>query len=246
VKIAWETVTIDQSPMGLYLCQPEGTGPFPAIIVGQNQDGVAAFTQEMTRRIAEAGYIGIAPQFYHREGEPKTPEDTANIKNTRRDVNVISDIKATIHFLKGCATADTSRLGVVGFCMGGRIAFLAAAACDSFKAAVDFYGGGAYQQWGDRPAPATLAADVSCPVQGHFGALDKNPPPDEMRRLGAELTKLGKPYEFFFYDDAPHGFNRSGWKGYRPEADATSWARTLEFFSRHLGGATTASVAAAG
>ena len=60
MKIAWETVTIDQSPMGLYLCQPEGTGPFPAIIVGQNQDGVAAFTQEMTRRIAEAGYIGIA------------------------------------------------------------------------------------------------------------------------------------------------------------------------------------------
>ncbi|TMA64652.1 MAG: dienelactone hydrolase family protein [Deltaproteobacteria bacterium] len=246
MKIAWETVTIDQSPMGLYLCQPEGTGPFPAIIVGQNQDGVAAFTQEMTRRIAEAGYIGIAPQFYHREGEPKTPEDTANIKNTRRDVNVINDIHATINFLKGCATADTSRLGVVGFCMGGRIAFLAAAACDVFKATVDFYGGGTYQQWGDRPAPAMLAAQVSCPVQGHFGDLDKNPPPDEMRRLGAELTKLGKPHEFFYYADAQHGFNRSGWKGYRPEADATSWARTLEFFAKHLGGATTSKVAAAG
>jgi carboxymethylenebutenolidase len=246
VKIAWETVTIDQSPMGLYLCQPEGTGPFPAIIVAQNQDGVAAFTQEMTRRIAEAGYIGIAPQFYHREGEPKTPEDTANIKNTRRDVNVINDIHATINFLKGCATADTSRLGVVGFCMGGRIAFLAAAACDVFKATVDFYGGGPNQQLGDRPAPAMLAAQVSCPVQGHFGDLDKNPPPDEMRRLGAELTKLGKPHEFFYYADAPHGFNRSGWKGYRPEADATSWARTLEFFAKHLGGATTSKVAAAG
>jgi carboxymethylenebutenolidase len=91
-----------------------------------------------------------------------------------------------------------------------------------------------------------LAAQVSCPVQGHFGDLDKNPPPDEMRRLGAELTKLGKPHEFFYYADAPHGFNRSGWKGYRPEADATSWARTLEFFAKHLGGATTSKVAAAG
>ncbi|HEY7219365.1 MAG TPA: dienelactone hydrolase family protein, partial [Candidatus Binatia bacterium] len=66
------------------------------------------------------------------------------------------------------------------------------------------------------------------------------------RRLGAELTKLGKPHEFFFYADAPHGFNRSGWKGYRPEADATSWARTLEFFAKHLGSTATTKVAAAG
>jgi carboxymethylenebutenolidase len=245
VKIAWETTTVDESPMGLYLCQPEGPGPFPAIIVAQNQEGVAAFTQEMTRRVAEAGYIGIAPQFYHREGEPTTPEDTANLKLTRRDTNVSNDINAAVDFLKGCAAADTARLGVVGFCMGGRIAFLAATSKDSFKAAVDFYGGGTYQQWGDRPAPATLAAQVSCPVQGHFGELDKNPSPDEMRRLGAELTKLGKPHEFFFYADAPHGFNRSGWKGYRPEADATSWARTLEFFANHLGGITTSKIASA-
>src|SRR5581483_7293082 len=107
-------------------------------------------------------------------------------------------------------------------------------------------GGGTYQQWGDRPAPAALAADVSCPIQGHFGELDKNPPPDEMRRLGAELTRLGKAHEFFYYADAPHGFNRSGWKGYRPEADEISWARTLEFFARHLGGAAAGKVAAAG
>jgi carboxymethylenebutenolidase len=235
MKTSWESVTVDQSPMGLYLCQPEGSGPFPAVIVVQNQDGVAAFTQEMTRRVAEAGYIGIAPQFYHREGEPKTPEETANIKNNRNDNNVINDLNATIHFLKGCATADAARLGVVGFCMGGRIAFLAGVASQSFKAAVDFYGGGTYQQWGDRPKPAALAAELSCPVQGHFGDLDKNPSPDEMRRLDAELTKLQKPHEFFFYADAPHGFNRSGWKGYRPQADKDSWARTLEFFSRHLG-----------
>ena len=73
------------------------------------------------------------------------------MKDTRRDVNVLNDLTATIGFLKGCAAADTSRLGIVGFCMGGRIAFLAAAATRSFKAAVDFYGGGCYQQWGERP-----------------------------------------------------------------------------------------------
>jgi carboxymethylenebutenolidase len=190
----------------------------------------------MTRRVAEAGYVGIAPQFYHREGEPKTPEDTANFKHTRRDANVLNDINAAINYLKGCASANTARLGIVGFCMGGRIAFLAAAAATSFKVAVDFYGGGCYQQWGDRPAPATLAAHVSCPIQGHFGELDKNPPPDEMHKLDAELTELGKEHQFFFYADAPHGFNRSGWNGYRPEADSTSWQRTLEFFGKNLGG----------
>src|ERR1051325_9897677 len=165
MKTSWETVKVDQSSMGLYIAQPDGPGPFPAIIVGQNQDGVGAFTQEMTRRIAAAGYLGIAPQFYHREGEPKTPEDTANFKHTRRDVNVLNDLTATINFLKGCATVDCSKLGIVGFCMGGRIAVLAAAATKSFKAAVFLYGGGTHQQWGERPAPATTAADIPCPIQ---------------------------------------------------------------------------------
>lgn len=234
MKNSWEKIVVDNNPMGLYISQPDAPGPFPAIIVGQNQDGVGEFTQEMTRRIAAAGYVGVAPQFYHREGEPKTPEDIANFKHTRRDVNVLNDIGATVNFLKGCSYVDSSRLGIVGFCMGGRIAFLAAAASKSFKVAVDFYGGGCYQQWGDRPAPATWAADVACPIQGHFGELDKNPPPDEMRKLDAELTRLGKAHEFYFYDNAPHGFNRSGWDGYRPEADKTSWQRSLEFFAKHL------------
>jgi len=65
-----------------------------------------------------------------------------------------------------------------------------------------------------------------------------------MRRLGAELTKLGKKHEFFYYADAPHGFNRSGWHGYRPEADTTSWARTLDFFKQHLGEVSTKQAAA--
>ena len=246
MKNSWETITVDNNPMRLYLSQPEGPGPFPAMVVIQNQDGIGEFTQAMTRRIAEAGYVGIAPELYHREGEPKTPEEVANFKHTRRDANVINDINATVNFLRGCAAADTSRLGIVGFCMGGRIAFLMAAASPSFKAAVDFYGGGVYSKWGDRPAPSELAVNVSCPIQGHFGELDKNPPPDEMRKLDAELIRLGKQHEFFFYAGAPHGFNRQGWDGYRPEADATSWARTLEFFKKHLSGVAGQKAAAVG
>lgn len=247
MKASWEKITVDNSPMGLYLAQPEGRGPFPAIVVIQNQDGVREFTQEMTRRVAEAGYVGIAPQLYHREGEPNTPEETANFKNFRRDIHVINDINATVNFLGGCANVEGSRLGIVGFCMGGRVAFLMAAASKSFKAAVDFYGGGVHSQWGnDRPAPAELAGEISCPIQGHFGELDKNPPPDEMRTLDAELTRLRKEHEFFFYPDAPHGFNRRGSKGYKPDHDKISWVRTLDFFVRHLSGVATKKVAVAG
>jgi carboxymethylenebutenolidase len=245
MKNSWATVTVDQSPMRLYLSEPDGRGPFPAIVVIQNQDGVTEFTQEMTRRVAEAGYVAIAPELYHREGEPKTPEQVANLKHLRRDANVLNDINATINFLRGCANVNTAKLGIVGFCMGGRVAFLLAAAGPAFGAAVDFYGGGVYSQWGDRPAPSELVANVSCPLQGHFGELDKNPPPDEMRKLDTELTRLGKEHDFFFYDDCPHGFNKKGWKGYRPDADAISWARSLEFFSKHLSD-TTAQKSAAG
>lgn len=234
MKNSWETVVVDNSPMRLYLSQPNAPGRYPAVVVIQNQNGVGDFTQEMTQRVAEASYVAIAPELYHREGEPKTPEQVASLKRTRRDSNVINDINATISFLGDCANVDSSRLGIIGFCMGGRVAFLMAAASTSFKAAVDFYGGGVYLQWGDRPAPSELAARVSCPVQGHFGELDKNPPPDEMRRLDAELTRLSKDHEFFFYAGAPHAFNAKGRPNYRPEADAASWARTLDFFKKCL------------
>jgi carboxymethylenebutenolidase len=244
MKSSWETITVDNNPMKLYVAQPDGPGPFPAVVVVQNQDGVAEFTQEMTRRIAEAGYVGVAPDLYHRN-TPETNADHQKRAASRRDVGVIHDVDATVEFLRRCAAADPARLGIVGFCMGGRVAFLMAAASPAFRAAVDFYGGGVYKAWGNGRAPAERAADITCPVQGHFGELDKNPPPDEMRTLDAELTRLGKPHEFCFYPGAGHAFNRKGWDGYRADADAVSWPRTLDFFSKHLGEATPKKVMAA-
>ena len=244
MQSSWETVTVDNSPMSLYLCQPEVAGPVPAVVVIQNQDGVADFTQEMTRRVAEAGYVGIAPDLYHRN----TPEINADHKKragSRRDSAVIKDVNATLDFLRSCPSADASRVGIVGFCMGGRVAFLMAAANPHFRAAVDFYGGGVYRAWGNGPAPSERVAEIHCPIQGHFGELDKNPPADEMRTLDAELTRLGKTHEFYFYPNAGHAFNRKGGDGYRPEADAASWPRTLDFFRKHLLGVNPKKTAAA-
>src|SRR5919108_4700529 len=189
MKTTSETTSVDNSPMKLYVAQPDGLGPFPAVVVIQNQDGVAEFTQEMTRRIAEAGYVGVAPDLYHRN----TQEINANHQRraaSRRDASVINDVNAAVEFLRGCPGADVGRLGIIGFCMGGRVAFLMAAVNPAFRAAIDYYGGGVYKAWGDGHSPAERAAEISCPIQGHFGELDKNPPPDEMRTLDAELTRL--------------------------------------------------------
>ena len=233
MKSSWETITVDNSAMRIYLCQPEGTGPFPSIVVMQNQDGVAEFTQEMTRRVTEAGYVGIAPDLYHRN-TPEINADHAKRASSRIDTAVIKDVNATLDFLKGCAGADIGQLGIIGFCMGGRIAFMMAAANPLCRAAVDYYGGGVYKAWGDGRPPADRVKEIHCPIQGHFGELDKNPPADEMRTLDAELTRLGKAHEFYFYPNAGHAFNRKGWDGYRPEADAASWPRTIDFFNKHL------------
>ena len=244
MKISWEKVTVDDRPMRLYLCQPESSGAVPAVVVIQNQDGVGEFTQEMTRRVAEAGYVGIAPDLYHRN-TPEMNGDHSQRAASRKDVGVIKDVNATVDFLRGCAKADVSRLGIVGFCMGGRVAFLMAAANPIFRAAVDYYGGGVYKAWGDGAAPSDRAAEIHCPIQGHFGELDKNPPADEMRTLDAELTRLGKSHEFYFYPNAGHAFNRKGWDGYRLEADTTSWPRTLDFFRKHLADVASRKAAAA-
>ena len=98
---------------------------------------------------------------------------------------------------------------------------------------------------GVRSGPIGSRGEIHCPIQGHFGELDKNPPADEMRTLDAELTRSGKPHEFYFYPDTPHAFNRRGWNGYRPEHDTTSWPRTLDFFQQTSGAVAPKKAAAA-
>ena len=232
---SWETVTVDNSPMRLYMSQPDGRGS----ISRRDRHSESRRRQrvypsndpaESPRPVTSAS----RRSFTTVRANPKLPRKppASNIRAATPTSSKTSTRQSIC-----CAVApmlNCSKLGIVGFCMGGRVAFLMAAANKSFKAAVDFYGGGIYSKWGDRPAPAELVANVSCPVQGHFGELDKNPPPDEMRRLDAELTRLGKAHQFFFYADAPHGFNRSGWNGYRPEADTASWARTFGIFPATL------------
>ena len=232
----WQEIESDGSPMRLHVSMPDGTGPFPALIVMQHQGGVDEFIQGMTRRLADAGYLAAAPDLYHRDG-PDCTDDLVTRRSRLSDRRIVNDLHATSGYLHSHGAADSKRIGIIGFCMGGRLVYLAAAVIPAFKAAIAYYPGNTFRAWGrDLPSPFERTAEIHCPLQGHFGADDANPSPQDVGKLDAELAKFNKPHEFYSYVNAGHAFMDSTKESYRREADEASWPRTLEFLSRHLGG----------
>jgi len=147
MKSVRETINVDDSAMKLYTCQPEGNGPFAAVVVIQHQYGVDKFTEEMTERTAEAGFFAVTPDLYHRDG-PDCKDDGPTRRGRARDVNIIKDVNATVDYLKKSKFVDGKRVAILGFCMGGRVAYLMAAASKDFKAAISWYGGSCFRPWG--------------------------------------------------------------------------------------------------
>jgi carboxymethylenebutenolidase len=234
MKSGWESTKVDGGEMKLYVSRPDGAGPFPAVVVIQGQKGVDRFIEEFTQRLAGVGYAAAAPELYHRD-PPDCRDDAKTRRGRLRDATVISDVNAAVEFLKCRSSVDGERLAITGFCMGGRVTYMMAAANPAFKAAVDHYGGNIFSPWGDGPSPFERTAQIHCPVMGHFGEEDENPSPEDIRKLDAELTRLGKAHEFFSYAKTGHAFMDPHGDKYRPESAATAWGRTLDFFARHLG-----------
>jgi carboxymethylenebutenolidase len=232
---SWECVRVDNSNMPLYLSMPETDRTVPGVVVVHGRSGLEDFIKDTTRMFAQLGYAAVAPSLYHRDG-PDCTDDSAVRKARLRDPSIIRDIDGAIAFLKNHKQVEGGKLGIVGFCMGGRLVYLMAAASKDLRAAVMFYGGGTMVPFGDGPSPFARTSEISCPIQGHFGADDKDPSPEDMRRLDAELTKFGKAHEFHTYAVAAHAFVNSGSSNYRPHAAALSWPKAMEFFSRHLVG----------
>jgi len=204
-----EQIVVDDSNMNLFIARPESNKPLPALVVIQHQYGVDRFTEEMTERAAAEGYFAVTPDLYHRDG-PNCKDDGPTRRGRARDVNIIRDVGATVDYLKASKFVDSNRVGILGFCMGGRVAYLMAAASREFKAAITWYGGSCFRAWGEGPSPFERSAQISCPIQGHFGAEDKNPSPEDMRKLDAELNRFDKPHEFHVYAGAAHAFANTG------------------------------------
>ncbi len=223
-----------------YIAQPVGEGTFGGVVVIHHMPGWDRWSKEVTRRFAASGYLAICPNLHFRAGQGASPEDSAAATRAAGGVpddQLVGDVDAAARHLRSLPSSN-QKLGVIGYCSGGRQSFLAACSLQ-FEAAVDCYGAGVV---GNPPPqyPAAfvpllgLAPQLSCPLLGLFGADDHFPSPDHVAELDAELTRLGKEHEFHSYEGAGHAFFCVDRPSYRVEAALEGWARVSEFYGRHL------------
>ena len=236
----WETLTVDGQPMRAYVAIPDGPGPHPGLVVNQHRTGVDEFMQRIVERFAGAGYASIAPEIYHRESSEQDDEDPGSRASRLRDDGITADINAAVDYLKAHPQVDAGRLGITGFCQGGRTTYLMASVNPDLKAAAVFYGGNAMRALGDGPSPFERTKDIVCPVLGLFGAEDQNPSPEDVRSFDAEMTRWGKIHEFHTYEGVGHGFmqiHHHRGPTAKPQlafAGEDAWAKAMEWFAKHM------------
>jgi len=223
--------------MELYEAEPEGE-PRAAVIVVQEAFGVNDHIQDVTRRVAAAGYLAVAPAFFHRAGGGTAPYDDFSkvmpLFEGISDDGILTDVDATIAHLESRGF-DRSRIGIVGFCFGGRVTFLTAVR-RKLGAAVGFYGGGIVSSSPlGLPALIEEAANVQTPWLGLFGDLDKGIPVDDVEVLRSALGDAEVTADIVRYADAEHGFHCDARDAYHQESATDAWQRTLGWFDTQLG-----------
>jgi carboxymethylenebutenolidase len=241
VEIAKPDVTRGDGAMGVYLARPKGEAgrKRPAILLMQEIFGVNEHIQDVTRRFAAAGYVVAAPDVFYRTGRwlsfgynqfAETRTHTAALN----EEGVVGDMEATLNLLASQPDVDPARIGVVGFCFGGRMSLVAAIRLQRIiKAAAVFYGGGIVS---DAPeAAVNRVASITCPVIGFFGAKDAHIPPEHVQRLEQALTAARVNNEIFCYPYADHGFLCDARPSFNARAAEDAWHRTMQFFGAHLG-----------
>jgi carboxymethylenebutenolidase len=221
-----------------YRAMPEKGGPFPLVLVVQEIFGVHEHIKDICRRLAREGYMAIAAELYARQGSVAGMTDIqeiiSKVVSQVPDAQVISDLDAVVAYAKATGSADTARLGVTGFCWGGRITWLYAEHNPALKAGVAWYG----KLVGD-PSPQTpkhpldLAGDLKAPVLGLYGAADQGIPVDTIERMRAACQAAGKTCEFVVYPDTPHAFNADYRPSYREGPAKDGWTRMLTWFRSH-------------
>lgn len=225
-----------------YRVTPSGQDSFGGVVVIHHIPGYDSGTKEITRKFAAHGYAAVMPNLYYREAPGASPDDaaaTARAAGGVPDERLVGDVAGAAEHLRGL-TGSNGKVGVIGYCSGGRQAFLSACSDIGLDAAVDCYGGAVVRV--PQTAPASfkpligLAGNLSCPLLGLFGADDQFPTPEETAELSARLEEDGKEHEFRTFPGAGHAFFAPDRISYRVEAANEGWAKVWDFFGRHLAG----------
>lgn len=223
-----------------YIAMPEGSGPFPGVVLIHHIPGWDEFYREFARRFADHGYIAVAPNLFEQYGHG-TPDDVAAKARSDgypSDAAVVADAEAAMKWIKA-QPASNGKVGVIGTCSGGRHAVLAASMVTGFDAAADLWGGNVVMA-PDRisekqpVAPIDLTPNLSAPLLGLFGNEDTSPSPEQVNLHEEALKANGKVYQFHRYDGATHGFMYYHSPRYHPQATMDGWNQIMAWFGQHL------------
>jgi carboxymethylenebutenolidase len=221
-----------------YRTMPEKGGPFPVVLVVQEIFGVHEHIKDVCRRFAKLGHFAVAPELYARQGDVSKITDINEIisKVVAKvpDAQVLSDLDATATWAEKSAKGDTSRLGITGFCWGGRVVWLYAAHNPKLKAGVAWYGRLVGQTDELHPKnPIDLVTALKAPVLGLYGGQDQGIPIETVEQMRRALEAANNPSEIVVYPDAPHGFHADYRPSYRPQAAQDGWKRLQEWFKKY-------------
>src|SRR5690606_2783192 len=230
-------IPVSDGELPAYYAAPEKAGRYPVILVVQEIFGVHEHIKDVCRRFAKLGYLAVAPELYARQGDVSGLTDIAAIREVVAkvpDAQVMSDLDAAATWAGKHAKGHAAKLGITGFCWGGRIVWLYAAHNPDLDAGVAWYGRVAGDATPNTPRhPLDVAADLKAPVLGLYGGADQGIPVSTVERMRAALKAADKKSEIVLYPDAPHAFHADYRPSYRKEVAEDAWKRCVEWFRTH-------------
>jgi carboxymethylenebutenolidase len=221
-----------------YRAMPASGQSFPVVLVVQEIFGVHEHIKDLCRRFAKLGHLAVAPELFARQGDVSTMTDVQDIVgkvvSQVPDAQVMSDLDAAVAWAATVAKSDPKKLGITGFCWGGRIVWLYAAHNPKLKAGVAWYGRLEGPTTALQPKnPIDVVRQLRAPVLGLYGGADQGIPVESVERMRGALAAAGSRSEIVVYPDAPHGFNADYRPSYRAEAAKDGWKRLQEWFRKY-------------
>jgi carboxymethylenebutenolidase len=225
-------VKVADGEMPVYFAKPANAQNAPIVLVAMEIFGVHEYIKDVARRLAKAGAFAIAPDYYFRKGDLTKVTDMAQLRpavNSKPDAELIADLDATVEWAK-TQGGDAGRLGILGFCRGGRTVWVYSATNPHVKAGVSFYGSlvdpaDLKNIW--PKSPTELAPEMKAPVLGLYGDADQGIPVAQVDAMKAALQAAGKKAEFKIYPGAPHAFHADYRPSYRKEAAEDAWTQAV-------------------
>ena len=231
-------IPVPDGEIPAYRALPAAGGPFPVVLVVQEIFGVHEHIKDICRRFAKLGHLAVAPELYARQGDVSQVTDMNEIMTKVvakvSDAQVMADLDAAVNWAERSGKGEVTKLGITGFCWGGRIVWLYAAHSPRLKAGVAWYGRLVGQPTELTPKyPLDVVSALKAPVLGLYGGADQGIPSATVEQMRAALQAAGNPSQIVLYPDTPHGFHADYRTSYRKEQAQDGWKRLQEWFKKY-------------